>query len=182
MPLSPPVDREPIHFRKYDFAGFRRADGLWDIEGRMVDTKSYAFENSFRGKIEAGEPLHDMRIRLTVDEDFVVRDIEAVTEAGPYGVCPAITESFKKLVGAKIGRGWRKTLLGLFGGTAGCTHHLEMLVAMATVAFQTLYPLRESKGKNVGADSKPVLIDSCHAFASGGALVKRYWPDHYTGD
>ena len=54
MPLSPPVDREPIHFRKYDFAGFRRADGLWDIEGRMVDTKSYAFENSFRGTIEAG--------------------------------------------------------------------------------------------------------------------------------
>jgi len=28
---------------------------------------------------------------------------------------------------------------------------------------------------------KPRLIDSCHAFASDGDVVKRYWPDFYTG-
>lgn len=182
MPLSPPVDREPIHFRRYEFAGYRRGDGFWEIEGRMVDTKSYAFQNSYRGTIQPGEPLHDMLIRLTIDEDFVVRGVEAVTKSGPFGICPAITASFKKLVGAKIARGWRKTVLGLFGGTAGCTHHTEMLIALATVAFQTLYPLRESKGRNVGSDRKPVLIDSCHAFASDGPLVKQNWAAHYTGE
>ena len=46
--LSAPVLREAQHFRNYAFGGYRRADGLFDIEGRMTDTKSYAFPNDWR--------------------------------------------------------------------------------------------------------------------------------------
>jgi hypothetical protein len=83
MALSPPAEREPLHRRACDIRGYRRADGLWDIEGRLTDTKTYAFPNEWRGEIASGEPIHDMWIRLTVDDDFVVRDIEVVTDAGP---------------------------------------------------------------------------------------------------
>src|SRR3546814_4645690 len=61
MPLSPPVERTCLHNRTYDFHGYQRADGLWDIEGRIVDTKSYPFANQDRGEIPPGEALHDMR-------------------------------------------------------------------------------------------------------------------------
>ena len=84
MPLSEPAARQPLHNRQYDFRGYRREDGLWDIEGRIVDTKTYAFENQHRGQIEAGTPVHDMQVRLTLDDDFLIRDIEAVTDASPF--------------------------------------------------------------------------------------------------
>src|ERR671918_678584 len=116
MPLSDPHDREHLHTRAYEFRGFRRSDGLWDIEGHLTDRKTYHFMNEFRGKIAAGEPLHDMWIRLTIDDDFVVRDIEAATDAGPFRVCPDIVPSFKKVVGLRMGRGWRQQLKERVGG------------------------------------------------------------------
>ena len=57
MPLSSPVAREPIHTRRIECRGYRRADGLWDIEGHLVDTKAYAFMNRHRGEVKAGEPV-----------------------------------------------------------------------------------------------------------------------------
>lgn len=182
MPLSPPVEREPFHRRRYEFGGYRRADGLWDIEGRMTDVKSYSFPNDYRGTIQAGEPLHDMSIRLTIDEDFLVHDIEVVTDSGPFGVCAAATANFKQMIGMTVGLGWRRAIRERVGGVHGCTHQVEMLQAMATVAFQTLYPVRAKKQKERPADQPPPLLNTCHAFRSDGEIVKKSWPAFYTGD
>jgi hypothetical protein len=183
MPLSAPAERERLHDRRYEFQGFRRKDGLWDIEGRMVDTKTYDFANSARGTIHAGTPLHDMVIRLTLDEHFVVRDIEAATQASPFAICPAITEGFQVVKGLKMGAGWRRQLKERLGGVKGCTHHVEMLGAMATVAYQTMwkYVSKEMSERGSGAHRRPGFIDSCHAFASDGEIVRRQWPEFYTG-
>ena len=190
--LSAPTLREAQHFRNYAFGGYRRADGLFDIEGRMTDTKSYAFPNDWRHTIAAGEPLHDMLIRLTLDEDFVIRDVECVTAAGPYEICPAITPAFAALKGERIGRGWSRVLREKFGGRHGCVHHVEMLRAMATVAFQTLYGWQGRRKREAGLDQnegppsgdatpgrKPGFIDSCHALASDGEIVRTQYPQFY---
>ena len=78
MPLPDPAPRERLHTRRYVFNGYRRADGLWDIEGRMTDVKSYGFENDYRGRIEAEEPLHDRARRRTHQER---REIEGTRTA-----------------------------------------------------------------------------------------------------
>lgn len=181
MPLSPPAEREELHRRRMDFAGFRRADGLWDIEGHLVDTKTYAFHNHHRGEIQAGEPLHNMRIRLTIDDDFLIHDAEAVTDHGPFAACPAVAPNFKKMIGVTVAGGWRREIRDRLGGTEGCTHMVELLTAMATVAFQTLYPALAKRDKDKPIIGKPALIDSCHAYRSDGEVVKASWPDHYTG-
>lgn len=95
MRLPVPAAREPLHHREVDCRGYRRDDGLWDIEGHLVDTKSYRFENSYRGAIEPGEPLHDMWVRLTLDDDLTVVEAVAATAAGPFGSCPAIAPAFR---------------------------------------------------------------------------------------
>jgi len=164
------------------FAGYRRADGLWDIEGHLVDTKTYAFHNDHRGEIRPGVPLHDMRIRLTIDDKFLIHDAEAVTDHGPFEVCPAITPNFKKMIGVTIAGGWRREIRNRLGGTEGCTHLVELLTAMATVAFQTLYPTLAKRSKDKPVTEKPRLIDSCHAFRSDGDIVKASWPDFYSGE
>lgn len=181
MPLSPPQERERLHSRNYRFGGFHRSDGLWDIEGHMTDTKTYGFENRDRGRIEPEEPIHEMWLRLTIDEDFQVHDIEAVTDAGPFAVCPQITPNFKRMIGHRVGKGWRRAVREQLSGVEGCTHLVEMLGAMATVAYQTLYPARVKKQQANGGERKSPLIDSCHAFKSDGDVVRHQWPQHYTG-
>ena len=44
MPLPEPgAKREPLHRRTIEIVGYRRADGLYDIEGRLHDRKDVAF-------------------------------------------------------------------------------------------------------------------------------------------
>jgi len=181
MPLSPPVEREHLHTRQLDFRGFRRADGLWDIEGHLIDVKTYGFPNAYRGEIAAGEPLHDMWLRITLDDDLVVHDIEAVTDGSPFATCPQITPNFRKMVGLRMGAGWRRAVRERLGGVEGCTHLVEALGAMGTVAFQTLYPVLKDKREHAIRRGKPALIDTCHAFRSDGEVVEKRWPDFYTG-
>ena len=48
MPLTPPADRKPMHTRRIRCEGFSRADGLWDIEAHLIDTKPYDMPNADR--------------------------------------------------------------------------------------------------------------------------------------
>ena len=172
MPLSEPAPREHRHTRLLDMRGYRREDGLWDIEGHMTDTKTYQFENEHRGTVTPGTPLHDMWIRLTLDK-------------GPLAVCPAITPNFAVLKGLRIAPGWFMKVKGLLGGVKGCVHLVEMLGPMATVAFQTIGPSRVKSADGVpfgeAKGARPKRIDSCHALASDGDVVKKRWPEFYTG-
>ena len=182
MPLSTPeLEREPIHTRAMECRSFRRADGLWDIEGHLTDVKSYPFLNDFRGEVKPGEPLHDMWLRLTVDGDFVVRTVEAVTDAGPHALCPAILPSFRKLEGMRIGPGWNRGVRETLGGALGCTHLVDLLRPIATVAFHTLR-WSNSAPANRGRKmrTKPPL-DTCHVWASDGELIRTSYPEYWTG-
>lgn len=184
MPLPTPVSREPIHDRSIRCRGYRRADGLWDIEGHLIDTKAYSFLNRERGEIKPGEPIHEMWIRLTVDEDLVVHEVEAVTDASPFSICPEVTGRFKRLRGVKIGRGWRGKVNELLGGVQGCTHLVELLGPVGTTAFQTIYPIKarrpEAQREVEAGRRKPPMLDTCHALASDSPVVMRFWPKFYT--
>lgn len=181
MPLSKSAPRKQIHARDVQCRGYQRDDGLWDIEGCLIDTKSYTFHNFERGHVPSGEPVHHMWIRLTIDDDFVVRDAEAVTEAGPFSICGDVTPKFRALKGLKIAAGWRKAVLERMGGVHGCTHLTDLLTGpLAVTAYQTLFPVRERRQRE-NPEQKPANLDSCHALASTSPVVKRRWPQFHTG-
>ena len=181
MPLpAPTAPREPIHTRKIECRGYRRADGLWDIEGHLVDTKAYDFDNAWRGAMPAGTPVHEMWLRLTVDDALLVHEVAAATDASPFEICPAILPNFQRLAGVRIGKGWRKDVKERLGGTHGCTHLVELaLGALATAAIQTIFPVRARETPDPAV--KPGHLDTCHALASDGPVVAEHWPDFYTG-
>jgi len=77
--------------------------------------------------------------------------------------------------------GWRQTVRREVGGVEGCTHLVDLLIAMATVAFQTLYPVRQAKAAKRPPGEWPGLRETCHAFATDSPIVKRSWPEFYTG-
>jgi hypothetical protein len=181
MALSAPAARKLMHQRQVDCCGYRRDDGLWDIEGHLVDTKTYDLKDLDRGLTPAGQPLHEMWLRLTVDDDLNVLDVEARTVWGPYNMCADIAPNFQVLKGLAIKAGWTQKTRELLGGTRGCTHLLELLGPMATTAFQTVYSLREKRAREQGVRKRPALIDSCHAWASDSEMVGKRFPEFYTG-
>jgi hypothetical protein len=189
MPLPPAEPRELIHTRTITCRGYRRRDGLWDVEGHLTDVKAYSFDNRFRD-VAAGEPVHDMWLRLTVDDRLHIHAVAAATDQSPYPDCPAITANFQRLAGLAIRPGFNRKVKELLGGIAGCTHLVELIGPVATTAYQTVYPYREQQRQEQGGPGdaerprhgrKPHLLESCHAFRSDGAVVKMYWPEFYTG-
>ncbi len=187
MPLPAPAPRNHLHTRTIECRGYRREDGLWDVEGHLVDTKTYSFDSEVRGHREVGDPIHDMSIRLTVDDDLVIHDAVASTNVSPYAICGAAAPKLAMLKGLQIGPGWTGKAQRLFGGRQGCTHLFELLRPIATTCFQTMSGSRFREDKERGTRTgppgeKPFFIDSCHALSSDGAIVKEFWPEFYTGD
>ena len=181
MPLTTStVDREPVHVRQIECRSFKRADGTWDIEGHLTDIKAYPFVNEFRGKIEPGDPLHDMWIRLTVNCEFIVLEVEVHTDEGPYESCPSILPNFQKLKGLKIGPGWNGRVRKILGGVRGCAHLVDMLKPLATVALHTIQFSNSAPGvsENQPRTSRPP-VDTCHVWSSSGEMIRSQYPDFY---
>lgn len=182
MSLSEPVARRPLHTRTIVCEGFQRDDGLFDIEARILDTKSYRYTEPYRGEREPGSSVHDMWVRLTLDETMVVRAIEVSMPATPYPTCQGARPQFQQLVGATVGGGWRKAVQEAVGSVRGCTHVRELLFPMATVAFQTIGGWRSKSDDGPRVQpmqraGRPYFIDGCTAWAADGEVVARLYPE-----
>jgi hypothetical protein len=186
MPLSPPIiDRSLLHTRTIVCEGFARDDGLWDIDGWLTDVKSYDVDNIDRGGIPAGEPVHGMGLRMTIDMDLVIRDIVAVSDHTPFRMCAAITPAFRSLIGVSLAKGFNRAVRERLGGIKGCVHLVDLLGPMATVAYQTLDEPNYRRWQEAaahGEPAEPIFVNACHAWADTGELVKREFPALYKAE
>lgn len=173
MPLSPPADRTLLHQRHLDFRGYRRDDGMFDIEATLLDIKGMDIPLLGTGRVvPAGDPMHRMAIRMRLTPDLEVVAIEAVSDATPYEVCPEATASLQGVVGLNIGAGWTMTIKRKLAGAASCTHLAEMLIAMGTAAYQTIVPYNRMNGKETDGFALDKKVDSCYAYAAERPLVR----------
>ena len=177
MPLTAPTaPRQSLHHRDITIRGYKREDGLYDIEGHLNDTKDYDYKVA-SGKRLAGESLHSMWLRITVDATLTIVDAEAASDAHPYpGYCGEIAADYKKLIGLAIRPGFTNQVRNLLGGKHGCTHITELVGSLATTAFQTM------AGQGIQtSDSKPFQLDRCHALRTDGPAVAYFYPQWYRG-
>lgn len=177
MPLpDSTARREPIHRRTIEIVGYLREDGLYDIEGRLLDRKDVEFPVGGRMR-SPGEPVHEMWLRITVDRELRIVDAQAATDAMPYeGQCDRITPDYSKLIGLSIGPGYLRHVKERLGGLRGCTHITELAGSLATAAFQTF------AGQGLlSPDRTPPQLDRCHALDARGEVVGRFYPKWYRG-
>lgn len=184
MPLTPPAPRKLEHLRDISLRGYLREDGLVDIEAHLTDTKTYGFPSEHRGQVGPGDPIHGMWVRMTVDDNMTITACEAASDFTPFAVCPGATANFARLAGLTIGAGFNRAVNERVGGTAGCTHLREVIAQMATVAFQTLWPIRNRRQQAQRASEaegaprrRPALLGTCHAYAPDSPVVRRKWPE-----
>ncbi len=172
--------REHIHTRKINCKGYKREDGLWDIEVDLKDVRTFSIENSYRGGyIHAGEPVHGMGLRLALDIEFKIHEVEVHMKYIPEQICGTIVDGMQQLVGLQIKPGWMKEVREKVGGTAGCTHLLELLGPLGTTAYQTMFREVEAFNQEHNQHIQPRVINSCVTWASNSKLVKDRWPIHY---
>ena len=172
--LSEPKLRKPLHKREVTFNGYSREDGLWDIEGHLKDTKSHPFITGSR-TWAPGEAIHDMWVRVTVDDELTIKDIEVAMDSHPHPECPLVIPPMDALIGARIGKGWRKTIETHLGGIKGCTHLRELLNNIATAAYQSIPGALFDPDEN----KPPLYLGNCKSWDFDGPVVLRVYPQFY---
>jgi hypothetical protein len=182
--LPAPAARRPVHTRRISFEGFLRDDDLWDIDCQLSDTKAEDIVMRERGVLPAGEPVHLLQVRLTIDDRFTIHAVQTGVLNVPFNECHIPADApMQKLVGLTMGPGWRKTIEGAIGGVGGCTHLRELVFNAATAAFQMIPHYRAAhSGRNVDApaDGKPPFyMGQCMTWAFDGPVVQRLAPQFY---
>ena len=175
LPISE-IERELVHTRRVRYEGYKRADGLWDIEAHITDVKSHD-GNLRTGVRRAALPIHDMVVRVTIDRKLNVVDAMSLSDAVPYpGGCEAVGPAYKKLIGLNLVKKFRDAVRERLGGVQGCTHITEMLAGLPTAAIQSLAgEMREDRAPG----RRPFQLDHCHAMDATGATVKQWYPEWY---
>lgn len=85
----------------------------------------------------------------------------------------------RAIVGERIRAGWSMMVKAKLGSAIGCTHLMELLIPMATAAYQTLSDVRLAAPDVLNSKGRPVKIDSCYAFGRQRELVRKRWPEFY---
>jgi len=180
MPLpAPKSSRAPRHVRSIVAQAFERDDGLWDIDARLTDIKSIPVELA-SGLRAAGDPVHDLWLRITVDTDFNVVEADAASDAMPYkDFCDSFGHVYQQLVGLNLLQGFRQAVRERVGGVAGCTHLTELAGMLPTAIIQafagTVLPTRDGRDEN-GVSTPPFQLDRCRALRRDGTAVAKYYP------
>jgi hypothetical protein len=171
------TERRELHHRQIDMRFFQLADGLFEIEGRLVDRKTLPFRRLLHeSDIPAGTALHDIVVRLIVDESLLVHEASASYAASPFQICREAANTLAPLKGLRIGEGWNKRVRELLKGAASCTHIVELLGPMATTAIQGLAPQRLARMAQPGNEEMKSRIDSCYAYGKDREVVAKLWP------
>jgi len=179
-PISASVTRTRLHLRRIALEGWRRSDGLWDIEARLIDTKDHDYPLA-SGVRPRGDAVHDMWIRVTIDHEFNIVAVAACSDAVPYpGGCESIAPDYGRIVGLNLVRGFRRTVAEMFGSVRGCSHLTELLGVLPTAAIQT-FASETRDTAAAGADGKPFQLDQCHALETTSDTVRHYYPRWYRG-
>ncbi len=171
------VLRKPIHQRRIDCDGYLRDDGLWDIEAQLVDTKNYAFETIERGILNEGEPVHDLTLCLTLNDEFQIKSIHCEMKKAPFSLCQKVPPRLDGIIGISIKKHWLKEVNAVIQNNHSCTHLMEMMKIIATTAFQTIPPflMKERVGPKV---VHPSIIDQCQGFSKEGEVVRKHFPQY----
>jgi len=177
MPLPPAAaTRQPKHRRQIDVQVFSRGNGLWEVDALLIDTKS-RIANMSDGPRPPGTPIHEMLLRLVVDERLNILEAGSETRWMPYpGICSEHGDAYAGLVGLNLLQNFHRRVRERLGGVRGCTHITELAQVLPTAVVQAFSgEVIDTRGQTEGA-AQPFQLDRCHALRTDSETVRQYYP------
>ncbi|HEX6703215.1 MAG TPA: DUF2889 domain-containing protein [Albitalea sp.] len=180
MALPPAApERQLKHRRSIDVQVFSCGNGRWEVDARLTDIKTRDIPMA-GGVRRAGEPVHEMLLRLVVDEQLNVLEAGSQTLWMPYpGTCENHGDAYAQLVGLNLLRGFRLKVLERLRGVQGCTHLTELAQVVPTAVIQAFAGEVIDTREGDGSGEPPFQIDRCHALRADGEVVRQYYPRWY---
>ena len=172
-------ERQLKHRRCIEVEIYACGNGLWEVDARINDVRTGPTRMA-TGMLPAGQPIHDMLLRLVVDERFNVIDAGAQTTAMPYpGECERYGDAYARLKGLNLMKGFRQAVKERLGGVLGCTHLTELTQVLPTAVVQAFAgEVIDTRGDREHSP-QPFQIDRCHALRADGPTVQTYYPRWY---
>jgi len=181
-----PTRRRHMHTRTIECNGYLRDDGLWEVEARLRDTKPFSQSASrYREELQPGDPVHDIALRLAIDDGMTIREAQATMRATPYPTCIEVEPILQRLIGERIGSGWRKVVQSKLSRLESCTHLSELLGPAVTTLFQTMSHGRNPEGRDSlenqrSRTERPFFVGGCHSWRTDGPVVADMFPQFAT--
>lgn len=150
-----------------------------------MDTKPFAQRDHFRGELGPGNPVHDIGLRLAVDDTLTIVEAETIMRSTPFPSCIEVEPILQRLIGKRIGRGWSDLVRRKIGRLETCTRLSELLSPAVTTLFQTISYGRTPEGRSSldelhGASERPFFIGGCHSWRADGPVVAEMFPQFAT--
>lgn len=180
MALPPAAsNRQLRHRRSIDVTIHSRDDDLWEVDAQVRDVRTSVTAMA-TGPLAAGEPIHDLLLRLVIDAQFNVLEAGAESRSRPYpGACENHGDAYSQLVGLNLMRGFRHAVMERLGGVRGCTHLTELSQVLPTAVVQAFAGVVVDTRGETGDAQRPFQIDRCHALRADGPVVRAYYPRWY---
>jgi hypothetical protein len=176
-PASP--ERQLKHRRQIDVQVFACDDGLWEVDARITDVKTHDTRLGHHIR-PAGEPVHDLLLRLVINDNLDILDAGSQSSRMPHpGVCDQLGDTYERLIGLNLMRGFRQALKERVGGVRGCTHLTEMAQTLPTAVMQALADQPNSVFNAEDPTRQPLHINGCHAQRADGPVVREHYPRWY---
>lgn len=183
MLLEDDAGKELVHTRSITCRGYRRKDGLWQIEASVADEKAQTVPFNSRPDVLPGERIHHLLLSVVIDDDYCIRDAAAQTLSAPWAACTDVAADYRKLIGLSIGPGFARAVREILGGTLGCTHLSDLLGEIGNTYMQATFPDRLARQKRVGDDPRGwpdartlAFVDGCYAWRKDGAVLAGEYP------
>jgi hypothetical protein len=175
MPSTWESKGEKIHTRNIGITTYAYDGQRIIIEGLLRDDRMQD-SHVITGETFPAGVIHHMAVRLLVNcSTLLIEDVDAELIRVPRDICRETLNCLAPIKGLTITRGFTAKVKKLAGGTKGCTHVVELLLAMAPAAIQGYAAHQSRKPADGNALHKDMvfkyLVNTCHAWREDGPFA-----------
>lgn len=156
-----------LHTRSIEVSTYEYDGQRIIVEGFLRDERFQETHLMTGENLPAGV-IHHMTVSLLVNcSNLLIEDIDVALPAIPRKECGETLKSLSPLKGLSITKGFTAKVKKIAGGVNGCTHLVELMLALAPAVFQG-YAAHQSRKESFEPDQARrivhSLVNTCHAW------------------
>jgi hypothetical protein len=167
-----------LHTRNIEVSTYAYDGQRIIVEGSLRDER-FQESHVISGETFPSGVIHHMAIRLLVNcSNLLIEDIEVDLTSVPREMCRETIDCLAPIKGLTITRGFTAKVKKLAGGNKGCTHLVELILAMAPAVFQGFGAHQSQKPSNVDSDHAKMilqfLVNTCRIWREDGPVMEKF--------